>query len=103
MSNAQAKLDALRQWPAKKLQARVPAWAKPAATHIKPFAPDLRQFIPRGPTTIVSNAQHRAWVFESQFKSRPDDAAQYVQEWDKANNLAPHPVEWIRPSLGCFG
>ena len=88
MTNAQAKLEVMKHWAPERLAARLPAWARPSATYIKPFAPDLRQFIPRGPVTVLSNERHRTWVFEYQFKVRGDSVTEYVRNWNTANNYA---------------
>lgn len=101
-NNFQAKLDALKQWPMERLRARIPAWAKKSGFPVKPFVPDLRQVLPRGPMTTLSNEGHRAWIFEEQFKERPEDPAEYVKAWDQANGYAPCPVQWITPKLGNF-
>ena len=102
MSNAQTRLDLLRRLPANKLKARMPAWAKNAGAFVKPFAPDLRQFIPRGPVTLMTNEPHRAWLFEFEFKSRPDDPHEYVAAFAQASAHKPHAVEWVKPADGNY-
>jgi hypothetical protein len=102
MSNAQARLDLLRQLPASKLKARIPAWARNAGAFVKPFAPDLRQFIPRGPITIMSNEPHRAWLFEHEFKRPPDNPIEYAAEFERASRHKPHAIEWIKPVDGSY-
>ena len=109
MSNAQTKLDLLRRLPANKLRAKLPAWARNVGAFVKPFEPDLRQFIPRGPITTLTNEPHRAWVFEFSGRNRiecalnPSDPEQYVKGWDLRNGFKPHPVEWIKPVNGSYG
>ena len=100
MNNAQAKMDALKQWAPEKLRARVPKWAKQVGFPGAPFKADLSQVLPRGPMTVISNESHRAWVFEYRFKDRGINAAEYVSRFDAANGFKPVAVNWITPTLG---
>lgn len=102
MSNLQAKLDALKSLPPARVSAMAPAWAKPKP--IKPFVPDLRQFIPIiARPTVMTNVRHRAWIFSQHFKvGCMADGPAYVAAWDEANRYVPCETKWITPSGGSW-
>ena len=82
MSNAQSKLDQMRGWGARRLEAALPSWAKARlAAHRafnRPFKPDLRMHLPNPCTRFLDPRTAADFVGLDGL-----DAKAYVKAWDR--------------------
>ncbi len=90
----QTKLENLQNFPARKLAAMVPSWAKPTPMPRSTIKPHTEPEFPAWTYRITCQAIVKCKI-PSDFELT-DDLARYVAAFDELNNLRPVDIEIVR-------